>query len=118
MNRVQRLGLTLSMMVLPWLLLQSTMASAGTNTMIVAQGYCGVAKSSPLYFLINNNPQHSVRVTVRTFWKSGIDSGQNDRVHVLPPGGRMSLGCGDSGNIPTSFYQFQVVGEEELHHHR
>lgn len=91
-------------------------ALADMNSTIVSQGHCGFTQANSFFFLINGNPKASLRITVRTTWRSGIRSGQSDRVYELPPGGRQALGCGDSGSIPVTYYRFQIVGEQRTRH--
>lgn len=77
-------------------------------------GRCGFASGGSYHYLINTDSGNRYRVTVRTFWRQGIDSGQYDRTYVSEAGGRQNLGCSDSGSIPVAYYSRQVVGEVRI----
>ena len=81
---------------------------------IRSEGRCGFASGGSYSYLINTDTRNRYRVTVRTFWRSGINSGQSDQVVINEAGGRMSLGCSDSGYIPVTYYTRQVVGESRI----
>lgn len=74
------------------------------------EGRCGFASGGSYHYLINTDGGNRYRVTVRTHWRQGIDSGQYDRTYVSEAGGRQNLGCSDSGSIPVAYYSRQVVG--------
>lgn len=78
------------------------------------EGRCGFASGGSLHYLINTDGGNRYRVTVRTYWRQGIDSGQYDRTYVSEAGGRQNLGCSDSGSIPVASYSRQVVGEVRI----
>lgn len=81
---------------------------------IKSEGRCGFASGGSINYLINTDTRNRYRVTVRTFWRSGINSGQSDQVVINEAGGRVSLGCTDSGYIPVTYYTRQVVGESRM----
>lgn len=109
---------TRSLLSIGIILVSCQWSFAGMSSTIIAQGHCGFTKANSFFYLVNTDSTASLRVTVRTTWRSGIQSGQTDRVYILPAGGQQTLGCGDSGVIPVTYYQFQVVGEERIHHRR
>jgi len=75
---------------------------------------CGFARSGRIQYLVNTDRKASYKVTVRTYWRSGINSGQYDRVHKVSAGSRKNLGCTVSGSIPTTSSSRSVVGEERV----
>lgn len=77
-------------------------------------GNCGFANSGYRNYLINTDPHSRYRVTIRTYWRSGINQGQYDRVYIMNAGSRKYLGCTNSGNIPVAYYRRLVVGEERI----
>lgn len=81
---------------------------------IRSEGRCGFASGGSYHYLINTDTTNRYRVTVRTFWRQGIDSGQYDTTYVSEAGGRQMLGCSDSGSIPVASYTRQVVGEVRI----
>jgi hypothetical protein len=87
---------------------------ASLNATIRYGKSCGFASSGREAFVTNKLKNRSVRVTVRTHWRAGIDDGHRDKVHVLPAGGEECLGCTVSGGIPSTSYSFEVVGCEVL----
>ncbi|MCI5150513.1 MAG: hypothetical protein D3916_14205 [Candidatus Electrothrix sp. MAN1_4] len=84
------------------------------KNVIRKNGRCGFASGGSKDYLVNTDRGARYRVTVRTRWRQGINSGQNDRVHVIAAGSRKYLGCTDSGSIPVAYYSRSVVGEEKL----
>ena len=81
---------------------------------IRSEGRCGFASGGTYNYLVNTDTRNRYRVTIRTFWQSGINSGQSDRVEIIEAGGRIGLGCTDSGYIPVTYYTRQVVGESRI----
>lgn len=81
---------------------------------IRSEGSCGFASGGTYNYLVNTDTRNRYRVTIRTFWQSGINSGQSDRVEIIEAGGRIGLGCTDSGYIPVTYYNRQVVGESRI----
>lgn len=77
-------------------------------------GRCGFASGGSKQYLVNTDSRNRYRVTVRTYWRSGINNGQSDRSHTMEAGGRKYLGCTDSGRIPVTYYRRQVVGEVKI----
>ena len=77
-------------------------------------GRCGFANGGSKQYLVNTDSRNRYRVTVRTYWRSGINNGQSDRTHIMEAGGRKYLGCTDSGYIPVTYYRRQVVGEVKI----
>jgi hypothetical protein len=82
------------------------------KNVITWDGTCGFANGGTIQYLLNTDTGRGYRVTVRTFWSQGVNSGQYDNVYMTTPGGRTLLGCTDSGYIPVTSYIRQVVGEE------
>ncbi|MCG6138489.1 MAG: hypothetical protein MET45_28360 [Nostoc sp. LLA-1] len=74
---------------------------------------CGFAGSGSYQYLVNTDTGNSYKVTVRTQWQQGSESGYFDKVYTSPAGTKIRLGCTVSGNItgPKSYYTRQVVGE-------
>lgn len=81
---------------------------------IVNDGQCGFANGGSNQYLVNTDQGRDYRVTVRTYWRQGIDQGQYDNTYTINAGARLFLGCTDSGNIPVAYYNRQVVGEVGL----
>lgn len=77
-------------------------------------GRCGFASGGSIQYLINTDSKNRYRVTIRTYWRSGIHSGQSDRPFIIEAGSRIFLGCTDSGYIPITYYRREVVGEVKL----
>ncbi|CAL2056214.1 hypothetical protein [Tenacibaculum sp. 190524A05c] len=77
-------------------------------------GRCGFASSGTIQYLVNTDRNNRYRVTVRTYWRQGINSGKYDRVYITQAGGRTQLGCTQSGMIPVASYSRQVVGEQKF----
>jgi len=75
---------------------------------------CGFANGGAIHLLVNSDQRNRYRVTVRTYWRQGIDSGQFDNTHISEAGGSRSLGCSDSGSIPVAYYSREVVGEVRI----
>ena len=84
------------------------------KNVIRQSGRCGFAQGGTVDYLINTDTNNRYRVTIRTYWRSGINSGQSDRVVITQAGGRLTLGCTDSGYIPVTYYSRQVVGESKF----
>lgn len=72
---------------------------------------CGFASGGSIDKLLNTDTGRRYRVTVRTYWRQGINEGQYDNTFLNEAGGKLVLGCTDSGNIPVAYYNRQVVGE-------
>jgi len=84
------------------------------KNVIRIEGRCGFANGGWYHYLINTDGGNRYRVTVRTYWRQGIDSGQYDLTYVSEAGGRQDLGCSESGSIPVAYYTRQVVGEVRI----
>jgi hypothetical protein len=84
------------------------------SNVIRGEGSCGFAASGRKDYLLNTNTGQRYRVTVRTYWSQGIESGQYDRVHISEAGGKKHLGCTKSGSIPVASYRRVVVGESPI----
>jgi hypothetical protein len=78
------------------------------------QGQCGFASGGSYYYFINTDSGNRYRVTVRTYWRQGIDSGQYDETYVSEAGGRQNLGCSRSESIPVAYYNREIVGEVHI----
>ena len=81
------------------------------RNVISNSGRCGFASSGTIQYIVNTDRNNRYRVTVRTYWRQGINNGQYDRVYVTQAGSRTQLGCTVSGSIPVGYYSRQVVGE-------
>ena len=78
---------------------------------IISRGErCGFAKSGKIYYIENEHQNKRVQATVRTFWRSGIKTGQFDSVITIPAGSEKSLGCDRGSYIPVSDFRFRIVG--------
>ncbi len=75
---------------------------------------CGFAGSGRIDNILNTDPKHRYRVTVRTTWRNYLHSGQYDEVVKMEAGERKILGCTCTGMIPTTNYSRQIVGESDL----
>ena len=84
------------------------------KNVIRKSGRCGFAQGGTVDYLVNTDTGNRYRVTIRTRWRSGINAGQSDRVVVSQAGGRVGLGCTDSGYIPITYYSREVVGESKF----
>jgi hypothetical protein len=84
------------------------------KNVISKQGSCGFASGGTKDYLVNTDTGNRYRVTVRTYWTQGINSGQYDNVYISEAGGKQLLGCTDSGAIPVAYYNRQVVGEVRI----
>ncbi len=84
------------------------------SNVIRKSGHCGFGQFGTIDYLINTDTRNRYRVTIRTFWRTGINSGQFDKFEISEAGGRMSLGCTYSGHIPVTDYTRQVVGETKI----
>jgi len=84
------------------------------RNVIRSSGRCGFANSGTIQYILNTDRNNRYRVTVRTYWRQGINNGQYDRVYVTQAGGRTQLGCTKSGAIPVASYARQVVGEQKF----
>ena len=84
------------------------------KTVIRSKGRCGFANGGTVQRLHNTDPGARYRVTVRTFWRSGIENGQSDRTHIVEAGGIKVLGCSRTSHIPVTYYSRQVVGEVRI----
>ena len=89
-------------------------APARFEAYVRGEGRCGFAGSGRQAYVVNRLSDRRVRVTVRTSWKRGIDSGQSQRSYVLAAGGERSLGCTMSNNVGATRYTFEVIGCEVL----
>jgi hypothetical protein len=78
------------------------------------EGRCGFASGGSYDYLVNTDTGNRYRVTVRTYWRQGIDHGQYDNTYISEAGGKQNLGCSDSGSIPVAYYTRQVVGEVRI----
>jgi hypothetical protein len=78
---------------------------------IIKEGRCGFAGGGSNDYLLNTDTGRRYRVTVRTYWKQGINQGEFDDTHYSGAGGKKPLGCTDSGSIPVAYYTRLVVGE-------
>jgi hypothetical protein len=84
------------------------------KNVIQRRDICGFAGGGRKDYLINTDPTRRYRVTVRTYWSQGINSGQSDNIHIMDAGSEKYLGCTDSGAIPVAYYNRQVVGESSV----
>lgn len=84
------------------------------KNVIRKEGRCGFAMAGSIDYLINTDSSHRYRVTIRTYWHQGIESGQFDNTVISEAGSRLNLGCTDSGYIPVATYSRVVVGEVQL----
>lgn len=84
------------------------------SNVIRHQGRCGFANGGSIQDLVNTDRHNRYRVTVRTYWRQGIESGQYDRIYISEAGGSQRLGCTSSGSIPVAYYTRQVVGETRI----
>lgn len=75
---------------------------------------CGFAKAGSVAYVQNRLRNRRVRATVRVTWRQGIQRGTYQLTRVIPAGGRVSLGCTSSSNIPVAYYSFAVIGCETL----
>lgn len=94
--------------------LDGTSAALRFSNVISSRGRCGFAGGGSVQHLVNTDRHNRYRVTVRTHWRQGIESGQYDRIHISEAGGSQVLGCTDSGAIPVAYYSRQVVGESRI----
>ena len=82
------------------------------NNVIIKEGQCGVVNGGSVDYLLNTDPSKRYRVTVRTHWdQTAVGSGNYDQIHIIEAGGKQSLGCSQSDDIPIITYIRQVVGE-------
>ncbi len=86
----------------------------GFNTIIRSSGRCGFAGGGTNQYLLNTDSKNRYRVTVKTNWRSGIQSGSHYRTHIIEAGSKLFLGCTDSGYIPVTYYSRFVVGEVKV----
>lgn len=84
------------------------------RNVIIHEGRCGFASGGSIQYLVNTDSGNRYRVTIRTHWRQGIDSGQYDSTYVTEAGGRTMLGCTDSGAIPVAYYTRSIVGEVRI----
>lgn len=71
---------------------------------------CGFAGSGRRAYVRNRRNDSRVRATVETRWRYRLESGTSEREHVVPAGGRTSLGCTVSNSVPTTNRNFRVIG--------
>lgn len=90
------------------------MAMLAFRNVIRNEGRCGFASGGSYHYLINTDGGSRYRVTVRTAWRQGIDSGTYDTTYISEAGGRQNIGCSDSGSIPVAYYTRTVVGEVRI----
>lgn len=91
--------------------LPDDISSLAFKNVIRKEGRCGFANGGTIDYLLNTDRRARYRVTVRTHWSQGIDNGSFDRVYINEAGGKIQLGCTDSGSIPVATYRRSVVGE-------
>ncbi|MDD1796418.1 hypothetical protein LRP50_25205 [Enterovibrio sp. ZSDZ42] len=73
---------------------------------------CGFSNSGKNVFVVNKRSDASIKVTVHTNWKKGIDKGEYDRVHNLAAGLKKRIGCTVGNGVSGAIYSFKVVGCE------
>ncbi|SEC93469.1 hypothetical protein SAMN04489761_4012 [Tenacibaculum sp. MAR_2009_124] len=86
----------------------------GFHNIITNSGRCGFANGGMNQYLLNTDSTNRYRVTIKTNWRSGIQSGSHYRTHIIEAGSKLFLGCTDSGYIPVSYYNRFVVGEVKI----
>lgn len=85
------------------------------KNVIVKEGQCGFLGDGAVDYLLNTDAGNRYRVTVRTSWTDGLfNSGQHDQIYITEAGGKQSLGCSHSSNLPVVTYSRQVVGEVRI----
>ncbi|CAM1373617.1 hypothetical protein [Tenacibaculum xiamenense] len=86
----------------------------GFNNIITSSRRCGFANGGTNQYLLNTDSKNRYRVTIKTNWRSGIQSGSHYRTHIIEAGSKLFLGCTDSGYIPITYYSRFVVGEVKI----
>ncbi len=72
---------------------------------------CGFASSGANQYLINTDTGNRYRVTVRTYWRKGMESHQTDNIYIMEAGGRKYMGCAMSGYETITY---EIVGEVQI----
>lgn len=73
---------------------------------------CGHANAGSIVYVVNKDPNKSYKVTVSKKWTQENRNGSSEEVITLPAGGRKSLGCNRSSDIPIASWTFNIIGEE------
>lgn len=79
--------------------------------MIIVSGDCDYPNAGKMQYLINRNPHREYSVIIRTYWRKWVNSGEYDDEINIPAGGKVTLGCTDTGGPNGTEYRREIVGE-------
>jgi len=84
------------------------------KNIIVESPFCRHAFGGREFYLINTDPYHDYRVTLRLHWQQGSEEGEVYMNIISKAGSKIFLGCEASPTFPAVFRAWEVVSEVVL----
>jgi len=81
------------------------------KNVIIDHPFCRTPFGRREFFLVNTDPEHDYRVTLRLHWEWGIHEGEAYVNVVAGAGSKISLGCEAANTFPVLVRKWEVVGE-------
>ncbi len=77
-------------------------------------GEAGFAKGGIKQYIVNTDTLYSYRVTMKVQWHCGLDSGSYFVTQTVSNEEIKFVGCTDSGILPTTYYNREIIKEKVI----
>jgi len=81
------------------------------KNIITVSPYCDNPFGMREFYLMNTDPHHDYRVTLKMSWQQGLDEGEIFVTLVSKAGTKTGLGCESSATFPSLHRVWEVVAE-------